>query len=323
MKEASPTAAGVSSALVGMWTWTRPSNGCTETYTYRRDGTFVASSGLERTDGTYSIASTPDADGFFRLTRTVAHDNRGRDCAGSEADNTGHSATVYVQFLDGGTWLRKCYERSTTRCFGPLARIGAVPAERAVTSGLEHEMGLWVSLNPDCSSRGDVAIRIITPPGHGTMTVGKGSGFPSYPEDNVRRFCNIRTTPGTVVKYRSEAGFSGRDSAIAKVLWPDGTLVSVEFRIAVWPQPLVRRSGADPPYPLEARVSGIEGKVVAWAYIDSDGNVSRVTIKESPLAAFSEAVKSAVLGWKFDPPTRERTSALLVGSFDFLFKLNP
>jgi hypothetical protein len=109
--------------IVGKWTWTRADNACTELYEYRPDGTLLVESGAEKTDNTYSIASLPDQNGFFRMDLKIVKDYGGKDCADSEEDSTGQEQTVYILFHSSRALHAVCREPSLEVCYGPLRRV--------------------------------------------------------------------------------------------------------------------------------------------------------------------------------------------------------
>jgi hypothetical protein len=114
---------GEASEIVGKWTWTRADNACTEVYDYRPDGTLQVQSGAEKTDNTYSIASTPDENGFFRMVLKIVKDYGGKDCADSEEDSTGQEQAVYVLFHSSRELHAVCRDPSLEVCYGPLHRM--------------------------------------------------------------------------------------------------------------------------------------------------------------------------------------------------------
>lgn len=120
----SPSNAGDANPLVGSWTWTRPQNKCTETYTYRRDGTYSTVSGAERTEGTYTLSAEPDAAGFYEYADHVTKDFGGRDCADSDADITGEEAHLFIAIHASGEQILICFEPGFDKCFGPLRKVG-------------------------------------------------------------------------------------------------------------------------------------------------------------------------------------------------------
>lgn len=96
---------------------------CTETYTYRSDGTAVVESGDDRSEDTYEISSTTEGNDRHRMKVTTVKDHGGRDCSGIGKDNTGESAIVYVQFDSNFTKMIICLDANSYRCFGPLMRV--------------------------------------------------------------------------------------------------------------------------------------------------------------------------------------------------------
>lgn len=112
-----------SSAIVGKWTWTRAENACTEVYDYRTDGTLQVQSGAEKTDNTYSIAASPDENGFFRMVLKIVKDYGGTDCGDSDEDSTGQENEVYVVFHSSKSIHAICRDPNLDACYGPLRRI--------------------------------------------------------------------------------------------------------------------------------------------------------------------------------------------------------
>ena len=123
---ASPVQAGDESArIVGKWTWTRTENACTEVYDYRSDGTLYVQSGAEKTDNTYSMASSPEQNGFLRMVLKIVKDHGGKDCADSDDDSTGQESTVYVLFHSSKAIHAVCRDPSLEACYGPLHKMKA------------------------------------------------------------------------------------------------------------------------------------------------------------------------------------------------------
>lgn len=109
--------------LIGKWQWTNAENKCTEVYDFRPDGTAPVVSGAEKTDNTYTVAPTPDQNGFYRVTMKTVKDHGGRDCADDDKDSTGDENTNYVLFDPSRTMHIVCFEPKVERCFGPLRRV--------------------------------------------------------------------------------------------------------------------------------------------------------------------------------------------------------
>jgi hypothetical protein len=112
----------VSSAdLVGTWSWTVPSGQCTETHTYRADGTRYVVSGQERSDSTFKTERAPSGT-FMKLTITTTKDYGGKDCGESDEDDTGKTSSVYFVLSPDRQKVLFCFEPSFKDCYGPFQR---------------------------------------------------------------------------------------------------------------------------------------------------------------------------------------------------------
>lgn len=109
--------------VLGAWQWTDSRNNCTEVYDFRPDGTVPVVSGDERSDNTYTISETPDAQGFFTLTMFTVKDYGGKDCGDDETDNTSMENVIYLLFEPRLTEFIICSEPRVEACFGPLRRV--------------------------------------------------------------------------------------------------------------------------------------------------------------------------------------------------------
>ena len=115
--------AKLNNPIIGTWTWMRDVNSCTETYTYRADGTMHVISGKEVSESTYQISSARTPKGFYKLTDKVVKDLGGKDCADDTGDSTGQEATNFVIFSKKGDMYLICENESSESCFGPLKKI--------------------------------------------------------------------------------------------------------------------------------------------------------------------------------------------------------
>jgi hypothetical protein len=120
---ANAQAASESSPIVGTWTITNPENQCMDVYTFHSDGNYTSTSGLEVVQGTYTISAPSDKVGRFKVTRTVRHNNGGKDCAGGTENNTGKVDTRYIMFHPEVHQMAVCFAPDTDECFGPLTRV--------------------------------------------------------------------------------------------------------------------------------------------------------------------------------------------------------
>ncbi len=109
-------------SIVGTWEWTRKSNGCSEQYIYRDDGTASIRRADKHTENTYLVSWAPEPNGRYQLTMTTVKDDGGQDCAGSTEDGTGRRRTVYVLFSPSRETMIQCDSPAGADCIGPLRR---------------------------------------------------------------------------------------------------------------------------------------------------------------------------------------------------------
>ncbi len=134
------------------------------------------------------------------------------------------------------------------------------------------------AINPDCSSVGVAAVRVIEEPGHGKLTIGKGTGFTGFPQENPRQVCNHRRSGGMVMHYQPEAGYLGSDSLTVEVVYGDGSSGKRRYAIAVNPKPA-------PVELTRAAAAGQEIRVGFLARINPDcasHPITNVRIVEGP-----------------------------------------
>ncbi len=89
------------------------------------------------------------------------------------------------------------------------------------------------SVNPDCSSAGQMVVRVTNPPQHGRIVVKNAQVFPFFPEFNPRSVCNRRRVPGVRVFYSSDRGYTGSDAAAIEIFSPSGQTHDVSYSISV------------------------------------------------------------------------------------------
>ncbi len=115
------------------------------------------------------------------------------------------------------------------------ARVSTIPqtAERVVVSGMRTRIWHFSSLQPDCKSRGQITVRLVSPPKHGTLESLVGKGFTEYPANNIRAKCNAQESEITQVWYKSEEDFVGSDEATIEAIFPTGYYADVKLLIEV------------------------------------------------------------------------------------------
>ncbi|MFO1315891.1 MAG: hypothetical protein U1F58_09825 [Burkholderiales bacterium] len=107
--------------FVGTWKFAIPQLDCTETYTFRRDGTALVRSAGEVSETTYEIAAKPSARGFYKWDHTIVKTNGRKDCAG-EVMEPGSTVSQYVFFHRSPDVFFICGDETGRNCIGPFVR---------------------------------------------------------------------------------------------------------------------------------------------------------------------------------------------------------
>ena len=89
-------------------------------------------------------------------------------------------------------------------------------------------VGLYVNVQPDCTSGQLPSIRLIGPPEHGKVTVKKAT----VKATNYKQ-CLALQVPGFVAFYRSASNFSGTNSISLEVKFPGGRTEIQKIKITV------------------------------------------------------------------------------------------
>jgi Domain of Unknown Function with PDB structure (DUF3857)/Transglutaminase-like superfamily len=134
--------------------------------------------------------------------------------------------------------------------------LEALEIKRTAVVDQPLQVDFLYSINPDCSSVGVAGVRTIEEPKHGKLTIGKGSGFSNFPQDNPRQACNRRRSEGMLMYYRPEAGYLGPDSLTIDVIYGDGASRKRHYAIAV-----------NPKAPLELTRSAAAGQQVRVGFL--------------------------------------------------------
>jgi hypothetical protein len=100
-------------------------------------------------------------------------------------------------------------------------------------AGLPLKIGHFASLNPDCTSMGEVVARITKNADHGVVTIQPGQGYTNYPETNPRNHCNYKPTSGVNVIYVSNSGYIGPDSVGLDFFYPNGSELQFAVNVKV------------------------------------------------------------------------------------------
>ena len=93
---------------------------------------------------------------------------------------------------------------------GLLLSVVAARADKVVASGRPLMLYEAYSTNPDCSSAGQVVLRVAQSPEHGRVSIRQTGVFPRFPEANPRSACNRRRVPGVQAIMSHNADISER-----------------------------------------------------------------------------------------------------------------
>jgi hypothetical protein len=104
---------------------------------------------------------------------------------------------------------------------------------RVVASGTNQRIGFFHALNPDCTTSGDVNIRITKEPEHGAAKIITANNFPGYPKENLHYKCNQHRVKGMQIEYKSAEKYVGDDALDLLIFWPSGTAWEVHYGVSV------------------------------------------------------------------------------------------
>jgi hypothetical protein len=101
----------------------------------------------------------------------------------------------------------------------PMSPAGPATVERNAKglSGKAIRVGVYLNVQPDCSSGPLPSIRLVSPPGNGSVTIKRGK----INATNYKQ-CLALEVPGYVAFYQSKADFTGTDTLTLEVKFPQG-----------------------------------------------------------------------------------------------------
>src|SRR5688500_17416666 len=91
-------------------------------------------------------------------------------------------------------------------------------------------------------------------------------------------------------------------SAAAVLVTVSCTNLPPDAPATVKPVPYSRAFAPAPNYPPAARMQHLEGKVVAWLYVEADTTVSKVVVKQSPHELLTQEAIATFSKWRIHPP---------------------
>jgi hypothetical protein len=124
------------------------------------------------------------------------------------------------------------YREERSHIFG-IEGLESQTYTRVVASGAKLRLGLYVSLNPDCSATGDINVRVTKQPEHGTVETVATTDYTYYPKENIRSKCNQHKVKGTLVNYKAAEKYTGNDEFDLLIIYPSGLAREDHFDIKV------------------------------------------------------------------------------------------
>jgi hypothetical protein len=103
---------------------------------------------------------------------------------------------------------------------------------RTVPSEKNQRIAFITALNPDCTSTGDVDVRVNKQPEHGKLETTPTSYFPNYSKQSNRYKCTQHKVKGVLVNYKPEK-YVGEDAFDILIIYPGGFAREVHYDINV------------------------------------------------------------------------------------------
>jgi hypothetical protein len=115
---------------------------------------------------------------------------------------------------------RLAFAAAMTLCVGTFAahaQDDVVERQLKAAPGRDVRAGVFTDIRPDCTSGPLPAIRLATPPAHGSVTVKRGT----LKATNIKQ-CLALEVPAFVAFYRASADYSGADDFELEIGLPNG-----------------------------------------------------------------------------------------------------
>ena len=115
---------------------------------------------------------------------------------------------------------RPSFAAAIVLCIGALtvyAQDDVVERQLKAAPGRDVRAGVFTDIRPDCTSGPLPAIRLATPPAHGSVTVKRGT----LKATNIKQ-CLAIEVPAFVAFYHASADYSGADDFELEISLPDG-----------------------------------------------------------------------------------------------------
>lgn len=100
---------------------------------------------------------------------------------------------------------------------------------KVVARGRDVSLGFYVSINPDCSSRGYMTIAVLNSAQGGLVFSEHTRDYATFVPGNPRSACNKLRLPGTRAYYHARADYTGADSVALQVVTESGDVFNYNF----------------------------------------------------------------------------------------------
>jgi hypothetical protein len=130
-----------------------------------------------------------------------------------------------------GRWWSSGAAATIFFCLSALTvRAQTALTEREIKAAPAHDVrvGIYADIRSDCTSGPLPAIRLVTPPAHGTVVVKRGT----LKATNIKQ-CLAIEVPAFVAFYRAAAEFSGTDQFELEIGLPAGRKEIQRIRVNV------------------------------------------------------------------------------------------
>ena len=104
---------------------------------------------------------------------------------------------------------------------------------KIVPTAANTRVGFWYNTNPDCTARGEINVRVVNAPEHGTTEISKVGDYVGYAKDSRPFKCNQHKTQGVQLKYKSADKYVGKDAVDVLVIFEDGYAMESHIDIYV------------------------------------------------------------------------------------------
>jgi hypothetical protein len=126
---------------------------------------------------------------------------------------------------------REELDRESLRIWG-IEGLRKDNATRIIPSGTNQRIIFVTWLNPDCTSAGNINVRITNQPEHGKVETMATFDYPHYSKEQIRFKCNQHKVKGVVLNYKAEK-YAGDDAFDVLIMYPDGFAREIHYDISL------------------------------------------------------------------------------------------